>query len=88
MHLEGGGLAAFSVVGDDLVGNGILIEQAPCSRVRMRIMRGACLRALSWGGGTRGLEPRIKCLGSQVSPFPTHCIWILQIFLKKDSHWG
>lgn len=31
MQLGGGGLMAFSVVGEDLVGSGILIEQAPCS---------------------------------------------------------
>lgn len=91
-------MAAFRFAGDDLVGNGILIEQAPCSVESMGgNERGkgqdeenwgcVCLRALTWGGGTRGLESRIKCLGTQVSPFPTHCIWILQIFFLKDSHW-
>lgn len=80
MQLGGGGLRAFSVVGEDLVGSGILIEQAPCSVESMGGNEpgkgqdeenwGACLRVLSWGGDTRGLGPRIKCLGTQVIPFP------------------
>lgn len=31
MQLGGGGLMAFSVVGEDQVGSGILLEQEPCS---------------------------------------------------------
>lgn len=79
MQLGGGGLRAFSVVGEDLVGSGILIEQAPCSVESMggnergkgqdeENWRGGA--SLSWGGDIRGLEPRIKCLGTQVIPFP------------------
>lgn len=59
MQLGGGGLMAFSAVGEDLVGSGVLIEQTPCSVESMGgNEQGKGQGEENWrGGGGRRLCP-------------------------------